>query len=45
MEDERHGHTVTMKTDENVEKLRTLVRKHSRLGIRILTKELNVEKK
>jgi hypothetical protein len=42
-DDERPGHPVTMKTNENVEKVRTLVR-NDRLSIRMIAKELNVDK-
>jgi hypothetical protein len=43
-DDERPGHPVTMKTDENVDKVRTLVRNDRRLSIRMIAKELNVDK-
>jgi precorrin-2 methylase len=43
-DDERTGRPVTMKTDENMEKLRALVRTDRRLGIRVLAKELNMDK-
>jgi hypothetical protein len=43
-DDERTGHPVTMKTDENVGKVRARVRTDRRLGIRVLAKELNIVK-
>jgi hypothetical protein len=43
-DDERHGRPVTMKTDENVDKVRTLVRNDRRLSIRMIAEELNVDK-
>jgi hypothetical protein len=43
-DDERPGCPVTMKTDENVDKVRTLVRNDRRLNIRMIAKELNVDK-
>jgi DNA-directed RNA polymerase sigma subunit (sigma70/sigma32) len=43
-DDERPGHPVTMKTDENVDKVRTLVRNDRRLSIRMVADELNVDK-
>jgi hypothetical protein len=43
-DDEQPGHLVTMKSDENVEKLRTLVRTDCHCGIRMITEEMNVEK-
>jgi hypothetical protein len=43
-DDERPGRLVTMKTDENVDKVRTLVRNDRRLSIRIVAEELNVHK-
>jgi hypothetical protein len=43
-DDERPGHPVTTKTDENVDKVRTLVRNDRRLSIRMIAKELNVDK-
>jgi hypothetical protein len=43
-DDERPGRPVTMKTDENVEKVRTLVRNDRRLSIRMIAEELNVDK-
>jgi hypothetical protein len=42
--DERPGHPVTMKTDENVDKVRTLVRNDHCLSIRTVAEELNVDK-
>jgi hypothetical protein len=45
MEDgERPGRPVTMKSDENVEKMRTLVRTDRRLGIRMIAEELRMDK-
>jgi len=41
--DERSGRPVTTKTDENVEKVRTLVRT-DRLGIRMIAEGLNMDK-
>jgi predicted transcriptional regulator len=43
-DDERPGRPVTMKTDENVDKVRTLVRNDRRLSIRMIAEELNVDK-
>jgi histone-lysine N-methyltransferase SETMAR len=43
-DDERPGRPVTMKTDENVDKVRTLVRNDRRLSFRMLAEELNVDK-
>jgi hypothetical protein len=43
-DDKRPGRPVTMKTDENVEKVRTLVRNDRRLSIRMIAEELNVDK-
>jgi hypothetical protein len=43
-EDERPGLSVTMKTYENVEKVRALVRIDRCLGIRIIAEELNTDK-
>jgi hypothetical protein len=43
-DDERPRRPVTMKTDENVDKVRTLVRNDRRLSIRIIAEEFNVEK-
>jgi hypothetical protein len=43
-DDEQHGHPVTVKTDENVGKVRTLVRNDRRLSIRMTAEELNVDK-
>jgi hypothetical protein len=43
-DDERCGRPVTMKTDENVDKVRTLVRNDHCLSIRMIAKELNVVK-
>jgi hypothetical protein len=42
-DDERPGRPVTMKTDENVDKVRTLVRNDRRLSIRMIAEELNVD--
>jgi hypothetical protein len=43
--DERPGRPVTMKTDENVDKVRTLVRNDRHLSIRMIAEELNWTKK
>lgn len=43
-DDERSGRPVTMKTDENVERVRTLVRTDRRLGIRKIAEQLNMNK-
>jgi hypothetical protein len=43
-DDERPGSPVTMKTDENGNKMRTLVRNNCRLSIRMIAEELNVDK-
>jgi orotate phosphoribosyltransferase-like protein len=43
-DDERPGHPVTMETDENVGKVRTLVRNDPRLSISMIAEELNVDK-
>jgi DNA-directed RNA polymerase sigma subunit (sigma70/sigma32) len=43
-DDERPGRPVTMKLDENVGKVRTLVRNYRRLSIRMIAEELNVDK-
>jgi predicted transcriptional regulator len=43
-DDERLGRPVTMKTDENVDRVRTLVRNDRRLSIRTIAEELNVDK-
>jgi hypothetical protein len=43
-DDERPGRPVTMKTDENVDKVRTMVRNNHRLSIRMIAEELNVDK-
>jgi DNA-directed RNA polymerase sigma subunit (sigma70/sigma32) len=43
-DDERPGRPVTMKTDKNVDKVRTLVRNDRRLSIRMIAEELNVDK-
>jgi hypothetical protein len=43
-DDERRGQPATMKTDENVEKMRTPVRTVRRVGIRIRAEELNMGK-
>jgi orotate phosphoribosyltransferase-like protein len=42
VEDERPGRPVIMKTDENVEKVRTLMRTGRSLGIRMIAEELNM---
>jgi hypothetical protein len=44
VEDKRSGSPVTMKTDENVEKVRTIVRTDRHIGIRMTAEELNVDK-
>jgi DNA-directed RNA polymerase sigma subunit (sigma70/sigma32) len=43
-DDERPGCPVTMKTDENMDKVRTLVRNDRHLSIRMITEEINVDK-
>jgi hypothetical protein len=43
-DDERPGRPVSMKTDENVDKVRTLVRNDCHLSIRMIAEELNVDK-
>jgi orotate phosphoribosyltransferase-like protein len=43
-DDERSGRPVTMKTDKNVDKVRTLVRNDRRLSIGMIAEELNVDK-
>jgi hypothetical protein len=43
-DDERPGCPVTVKTDENVDKVRTLVRNDRRLSIRMIAEEFNVDK-
>jgi hypothetical protein len=43
-DDEQPGRPVTMKTDENVDKVRTLVRNDRRLSIRMIAGEFNVDK-
>jgi hypothetical protein len=43
-DDEQPGRPVTMKTDENVDKVRTLVRNDRRLSIRMIAEEWNVDK-
>jgi Mn-dependent DtxR family transcriptional regulator len=43
-DDKRPGRPVTMKTDETVDKVRTLVRNDHRLSIRMIAEELNVDK-
>jgi orotate phosphoribosyltransferase-like protein len=43
-DDKQPGHPVTMKTDENVDKVRTLVRNDRCLSIRMIAEELNVDK-
>jgi hypothetical protein len=42
--DERPGQPVTMKIDENMGKLRILVRTDRRLGIRMTTEEMKMGK-
>jgi hypothetical protein len=44
-DDERPGRPVTMKTDENVENVVTLMRIDIRLGIRMTAEVLNMDKK
>jgi hypothetical protein len=43
-DDERPGRPVRMKTEENVEKVRTFVSTDRRLGIRMIAEELNTDK-
>jgi predicted transcriptional regulator len=43
-DDERPGHPLTMETDENVDRVRTLVRNDCRLSIRMIAEGLNVDK-
>jgi hypothetical protein len=43
-DDERPGRPVTMKTDKNVDKVRTMVRNDHRISIRMIAEELNVDK-
>jgi hypothetical protein len=43
-DEERTGRPETMKTDENVEKVRTLVRTDRHLDIRMTAEELNMNK-
>jgi hypothetical protein len=43
-DDERPGQPATMKTDENMEKVRPPVRIDCRLGIRMRTEYTNVDK-
>jgi hypothetical protein len=43
-DDERTSRPVTTKTDENVEKVRTVMRTGGRLDIRMITEELNMVK-
>jgi hypothetical protein len=43
-DDKRLGRPVTMKTEENVDKVRILVRNDRRLSIRMIAAELNVDK-
>jgi hypothetical protein len=43
-DDERPGRQVTMKTDENLENVRTIVGKDRHIGIRMTTEELNLDK-
>jgi len=45
VEDERPGRSVKMKSDEIVEKVRTLVRTGRRLGIRMIAEEMNMDTK
>jgi hypothetical protein len=42
--DERSGRPVTMKTDENAEKMWTLVRTDLPVGFRMTAKEMNMDK-
>jgi hypothetical protein len=44
VDDERPRRPVTMKTDENVDKVRTLIRNDRRLSIGMIAEELNVDK-
>jgi hypothetical protein len=43
-DDEQPGHLLMMKTDENVEQARTLVRTDCHLGIKIIAEESNMDK-
>jgi hypothetical protein len=43
-DDEQPGCPVTIKTNDNVEKVRTLVRMDRRLGIRMMAEKLNMGK-
>jgi hypothetical protein len=43
-DDKRPGRPVTMKTDENMEKVRTVERTNRRLGFRMRAEELNMDK-
>jgi hypothetical protein len=41
---ERPGRLSTSKTEENVEKISEIVRKHRRLGIRMIAEMANIDK-
>ena len=43
-DDPRSGQPKTQKTDENVDRLRTLVRSDRRLGVRVMAEELNMNR-
>jgi hypothetical protein len=43
LDDKQPGHPILMKTDENVEKVRTLVRTDHHSGIRMMVKEFNMD--
>jgi transposase len=43
-DDARPGRPVTMKTEENVEKVRTFVKTNGRLGIRMIAEELKMDR-
>jgi hypothetical protein len=43
-DDKQPGCMVIMKTDENMEKVRTLVRTDHHLGIRMIMEELNMDR-
>jgi hypothetical protein len=44
VEDDERPRPVTMKTDKNVDKVRTLVRNDRHLSIRMIAEELNMDK-